>query len=86
MALLATQLGIEEVRAHRTWFLCLGAVLIVIGVIAIGSTELMTMVSVILLGWLLIFGYLFSIAQKERGLRKKISELQEAIDDRWKKK
>ena len=61
MALLATQLGIEEVRAHRAWFLCLGALLIVIGTIAIGSTELMTMVSVILLGWLLIFGGLFEI-------------------------
>lgn len=61
MALLVTQLGIEEVRAHRSWFLCLGAVLIVIGTIAIGSAELMTMVSVILLGWLLIFGGLFEI-------------------------
>jgi len=37
-------------------------------------------------GWLLIFGYLFLIARKERGLRKKISELQEAIEERWKKK
>jgi CcmD family protein len=37
-------------------------------------------------GWLLIFGYLFLIAQKERGLRKKISELQETIEERWKKK
>jgi CcmD family protein len=36
-------------------------------------------------GWLLIFAYLFAIARKERGLRKKIAELQEAIDDRWKK-
>ena len=37
-------------------------------------------------GWLLIFGYLFLIAQKERGLRKKIAELQEAMEDRWKQK
>lgn len=36
--------------------------------------------------WLLIFGYLFWIAQKERGLRKKIAELQEAMEDRWKQK
>jgi len=28
MALLVSPLGIEEVRAHRTWFLCLGAALI----------------------------------------------------------
>lgn len=61
MAMLATPLGIEEVRAHRTWFLILGIVLIVIGTIAIGSAELMTMVSVLLFGWLLIFAGLFEI-------------------------
>jgi uncharacterized membrane protein HdeD (DUF308 family) len=61
MAMLATPLGIEEVRAHRTWFLCLGVALIIIGTIAIGSAELMTMVSVIFLGWLLIFAGLFEI-------------------------
>jgi uncharacterized membrane protein HdeD (DUF308 family) len=59
MALLA--LGIEEVRAHRTWYLCVGVVLIILGTIAIGSAEIMTMVSVIFLGWLLIFGGLFEI-------------------------
>jgi len=36
--------------------------------------------------WLLIFGYLFSIAQKEKTLRKKVSELQEAMEERWKQK
>lgn len=61
MPLLGTPLGIEEVRAHRTWFLILGVVLIVIGTIAIGSAELMTMVSVLLFGWLLIFAGLFEI-------------------------
>jgi len=61
MAMLATPLGIEEVRAHRTWFLILGVVLIILGTIAIGSAELMTMVSVLLFGWLLIFAGLFEI-------------------------
>jgi uncharacterized membrane protein HdeD (DUF308 family) len=61
MALLVAPLDIEEVRAHRTWFLCLGVALIIIGTIAIGSAELMTMVSVILLGWLLIFAGLFEV-------------------------
>ncbi len=36
--------------------------------------------------WLLIFGYLFWIARKERALRRKIAELQETIEDRWKQK
>ncbi len=61
MAILAVPFGIEEVRAHRTWFLLLGAALIILGTIAIGSAELMTMVSVIFIGWLLIFGGLFEI-------------------------
>jgi CcmD family protein len=37
-------------------------------------------------GWALIFGYLFWIAQKERILRKKVSELQDAVEERWKQK
>ena len=37
-------------------------------------------------GFLLIFGYLFWIAQKERSLRKKILDLQETVEARWKKK
>jgi uncharacterized membrane protein HdeD (DUF308 family) len=61
MPLLGTPLGIEEVRAHRTWFLVLGVALIVLGSIAIGSSELMTVVSVLLFGWLLIFAGLFQI-------------------------
>jgi uncharacterized membrane protein HdeD (DUF308 family) len=61
MALLVPVLGIEEVRAHRTWFLVMGAALIILGTFAIGSAELMTMVSLILLGWLLIFAGLFEI-------------------------
>ena len=54
-------LGIEEVRAHRTWFLIMGIILIILGTIAIGSAELMTMVSVLFFGWLLIFAGLFEI-------------------------
>jgi len=37
-------------------------------------------------GWLLIFAFLFRISWKERALRRKISELQETIEDRWKQK
>ena len=37
-------------------------------------------------GWLLIFGYLFFISRKEKTLRRKFTELQEAIEDRWKNK
>ncbi|HTY55556.1 MAG TPA: HdeD family acid-resistance protein [Candidatus Binataceae bacterium] len=53
--------GIEEVREHRTWFLCLGIALIILGMLAIASAELMTVVSVMLFGWILIFGGIFEI-------------------------
>src|SRR5260370_35289448 len=61
MAVLVPVLGIEEVRAHRSWFLFMGVALIILGTIAIGSAEMMTMVSVMLLGWLLLLGGLFEI-------------------------
>jgi uncharacterized membrane protein HdeD (DUF308 family) len=61
MALLGPVLGIEEVRAHRGWFLFMGVALIILGTIAIGSAEIMTMVSVMLLGWILIFAGIFEV-------------------------
>ncbi len=61
MPMLVGPFGIEEVRAHRTWFLLLGVALIIIGTIAISGAELMTMVSVMFFGWLLMFAGLFEI-------------------------
>ncbi|HEY6418491.1 MAG TPA: HdeD family acid-resistance protein [Candidatus Binataceae bacterium] len=61
MALILAGSGIEEVRAHRGWFLVLGVALIIIGTIAIGMAEFMTLFSVIFIGWLLIFGGLFEV-------------------------
>jgi hypothetical protein len=37
-------------------------------------------------GWLLMFAFLFRISQKERILRRRISELQQTIEERWKQK
>ena len=61
MALLVPALGIEEVRAHRGWFLFMGVALIILGTIAVASAEIMTLVSVMLLGWLLLFGGIFEV-------------------------
>lgn len=44
----------EELWSHRGWFLGLGIVLIVLGIIAVGLAELTTLVSVVVLGWLLL--------------------------------
>jgi uncharacterized membrane protein HdeD (DUF308 family) len=53
--------GIEEVRKHRTWFFVWGIVLMVLGLIAIGSSVLATLLSVIFLGWILILSGLFAV-------------------------
>lgn len=53
--------GIEEVREHRAWFSIWGLVLIVLGWIALGSSLVATLVSVIFLGWILIIGGLAAI-------------------------
>lgn len=50
------QIGTEELRKKWGWFLGLGALLIVVGTIALGSAFLMTVFSMVLLGWLMIFG------------------------------
>ena len=48
--------GADELRRSWGWFLGLGIVLIILGVIAIGSAFLMTIASVWLFGWILIIG------------------------------
>src|SRR5215813_14560716 len=48
--------GADEIRRSWGWFLGLGIVLIILGVIAIGSAILMTIASVFLFGWILIIG------------------------------
>lgn len=53
--------GIEEVSQHRTWFLVVGILLIICGLIALGSTIEMTMVSMVFLGWLLVIGGIVEI-------------------------
>lgn len=50
------EIGAEELRKKWGWFLALGALLIVVGTIALGSACLMTVFSMVLLGWLMIFG------------------------------
>lgn len=53
--------GIEEVRKHSTWFLAVGIALVILGMVAIGYTVEMTIVSVMFLGWLLLVAGLFEV-------------------------
>src|SRR5262245_11929253 len=46
--------ALEDVRRHRGRFLALGIALIALGTIGIGAAGLLTLVSVVLFGWLLL--------------------------------
>jgi uncharacterized membrane protein HdeD (DUF308 family) len=46
----------EQLKKRWMWFVGLGVVLIVLGVIALGASVFVTLASMLLIGWLLIFG------------------------------
>lgn len=48
------QVGLDEVKRNRGWFLGLGVVLVLFGTIALGCTFTTTRLSVAFLGWLMI--------------------------------
>jgi uncharacterized membrane protein HdeD (DUF308 family) len=56
-----------RVREHGGWFLVLGIVLVALGLVALGDTIMVTILSVALLGWLLIVSALFHAVQWLRG-------------------
>jgi uncharacterized membrane protein HdeD (DUF308 family) len=49
-------IGLGELKRNWGWFLGLGIVLVILGAIALGASVAMTIVSMVLLGWLLIIG------------------------------
>lgn len=51
--------ALEHLHGTWGWFLGLGILLMILGVIAIGSAVTMTLVSVLVFGWLLIIGGVF---------------------------
>jgi uncharacterized membrane protein HdeD (DUF308 family) len=48
------RVGLEDVRNNRGWFLALGTVLMLFGIVAIGRTCLVTAFSVIFIGWMMV--------------------------------
>ena len=54
MSATAISAGLERMSQKWGWFLSLGILLIVLGVVALGDTVAVTVVSMIFLGWLLI--------------------------------
>ncbi len=49
----------ERIQERRGWFLILGIALVGLGVLALGDTIVVTLVSVVFLGWLLIVSAIF---------------------------
>ena len=56
-----SMVGLDVVQRNWGWFLALGVVQIILGTIALGESVLMTLFSVVMLGWLLIIGGIFSV-------------------------
>ena len=57
----------ERIQERRGWFLVLGIALVVLGMVALGDTIIVTLVSVVLLGWLLIISAIFQAVHWMRG-------------------
>lgn len=55
------ELGLENLRQRWGWFLALGIVLIVLGTVAVGSAVLMTLATMVFIGWLMIIGGLMQV-------------------------
>lgn len=65
--------GLEGLRPKWGWFLVLGISLIVLGAVALAAPWLATLTSVLLYGWLLVFGGVFEVvaafwAKERRGI------------------
>jgi uncharacterized membrane protein HdeD (DUF308 family) len=58
---LLSHVNFDVVQRNWGWFLALGIVQIVLGTIALGESVLMTLFSVVMLGWLLIIGGISAI-------------------------
>jgi uncharacterized membrane protein HdeD (DUF308 family) len=55
--------NIEEFSRNKGWFLALGILMIVVGIVALGSSIAFTLISMIFFGWLLIFSGAFEAVQ-----------------------
>lgn len=54
-------IGAEELKRGWGWFLALGIVLVLLGVMALGWSVLTTLVSVVVFGWFLLAGGVLSV-------------------------
>jgi len=50
------QMGFETIRRRWMWFVVMGVLYALLGVMALGSSVLMTMATMVFVGWLMIIG------------------------------
>lgn len=55
------QVGLESVRDNWGWFLASGIAFLIFGAIALGYSVSVTLASVFVLGWALVFGGIFEV-------------------------
>src|SRR5260370_38537821 len=67
MSAVAIAAGLQRISHKWGWFLVLGILQIVLGVLALGDTVAVTVVSMIFLGWLLIFSAILHALHWFRG-------------------
>jgi uncharacterized membrane protein HdeD (DUF308 family) len=48
--------GLENLRKRWGWFLGLGILLVILGMVALGSSVFMTLATMVFVGWLMIVG------------------------------
>lgn len=53
--------GVDVLRRNWGWFVALGIIQIILGLIALGTSVVVTLVSVVLFGWLLLIGGVLSV-------------------------
>jgi uncharacterized membrane protein HdeD (DUF308 family) len=67
MSALVTFPIFERIRERWPWFFVLGIAVIMLGVVALGDSIMVTMISVVLLGWLLVLSAIFHAVRWVRG-------------------
>jgi uncharacterized membrane protein HdeD (DUF308 family) len=58
---------LQRIRERRGWFLILGIILVGLGVLALGDTIIVTLLSVVFLGWLLVISAIVQAVHWLRG-------------------
>ena len=60
-------MAVEQLRRRRGWFWGVGIALVILGIVAVADSVAVTMVSMIVIGWLLVIGGVVQVVHAFRG-------------------